>query len=305
MTNPPAPRAAGIAALTTAIIGTSFATLFYKLAFATGLAPLWVNALRLCLTLMMLVPFTLLGRKRRRTLFSVPRAGFLISALSGTLLALHFTAWALALQHTDAFAASALWGTYLLMTAALSSGILKEKTSRGAAVGMVIATAGVVVCNLGGSAGQLGGNLLALLAAFLQALYTLCGRKARETMDTGTYTLIVYSFTFFWMAVFALATRTPLTGFSMQSVLWALGLAVVCTLLGHSMLSVSLKFFKAPFVSAVMMVTVVTCPLMVFAFLGDLPSVNTFIGGCIIMLGLAWYLWAERRDAQAALAKQG
>lgn len=306
MPNSPAPqnaaRTAGTVSLVTAIVGTSMASLLYKLSFATGLHPLWVNALRLCLTLLILGPIVLLNRGRRQALLHVTRAGFWLSALSGTLLALHFTAWALALQNTDVFAASAIWGTYLLMTAALSARLLHERTSGGAVVGMVIATAGVVVCNVGGGMGKLGGNLLALLAALLQALYTLCGRKARETMDTNTYTSIVYTFTFLWMVVFALVPGIPLTGLSRLNVLWALGLAVFCTLLGHTMLNVSLKYFKAPFVSAVMLVTVVTAPLVVLLFLGDVPSVQTFIGGCIILAGLAWYLRVERREAKAAQA---
>jgi drug/metabolite transporter (DMT)-like permease len=296
------PKPAGTAALVTAIFGTSLATLFYKLSFATGLDPLWVNVLRLCLTLLLMAPMTLFSRERRRALVHVPRAGFWLSALSGTLLALHFTAWVTAMDNTDVFAASAIWGTYLLMTAGLSALLLKERTSGGAVVGMVIATAGVLVCNLGAGPGKLSGNLMALLAALLQALYTLCGRKARETMDTNTYTAIVYGFTFFWMAVFTLAAGVPLAGFQAQNVLWALGLAVFSTLLGHTMLSVSLKYFKAPFVSAVMLITVVTGPLIVFVFMGDVPSTNTFIGGCVILLGLAWYLWVERREARAAEA---
>ncbi len=82
-------------------------------------------------------------QRRREAIFHVSRSGFWISALSGTLLAMHFTAWALALQNTDVFAASAIWGTYLLMTAVLSSLILHEKTSRGALMGLLIATVGV------------------------------------------------------------------------------------------------------------------------------------------------------------------
>ena len=296
----------GYIALATGVLGTSVASLLYKLSYLTGLHPLWVNAIRLLLTLVLMTPMTLLNRRRREDLRHVSKKGVLISALSGTLLAFHFTAWALALDYTDVFAASAIWGTYLLMTALFSSWLLHEKTSGGALVGMVIATVGVVVCNLGGGFGKLSGNLLALLAALLQALYTLCGRKARAWLDTNTYTSIVYLFTFFWMALILLVFGIQPKGFQPQNILWALCLAVFCTLLGHTMLSASLKYFKAPTVSAVMLITVVTAPLVVFLFLGDVPSSSTLIGGCIILIGLAWYLVAERRDARrtAALADE-
>lgn len=294
----------GLIALLIGVLGTSFASLFYKLSFATGLDPLWVNALRLGVTLVLMTPMTILKRQNRQNLRHVSKSGFWISALAGTLLALHFTTWALALDHTDVFAASAIWGTYLLMTAAFSSLFLHERTSRSALLGLVIATVGVVVCNLGGSAGKLSGNLLALAAALLQALYTLCGRKARAEMDINTYTSIVYGFTFAWMMLFVWIFHTPVTGFQPQNLLWALGLAVVATLLGHTMLNLALKYFKAPTVSAAMLTTVVTAPLIVFLALGDVPSRNTFIGGCIIIAGLLLYLRMERRDERAAKAAQ-
>ncbi|MCE5343563.1 MAG: DMT family transporter [Eubacteriales bacterium] len=293
-------KGAGYLALMTGVLGTSTGSLLYKLSFITGLSPLWINVLRLGITLLLMAPMTFFSRNRRNRLLHVTKSGFWISTLSGTFLALHFTAWALALQNTDVFAASAIWGTYLLMTALFSSLFLNEKTSRGALVGMLIATAGVVICNLDGGIGKLTGNLLALLAALLQALYTLCGRKAREQMDTNTYTSILYAFTFVWMVLFVWIFGIKPTGFQPQNLLWALGLAVFATLLGHSMLSRSLKYLKASTASAVMLVTVVTAPLAVYLVTGDVPSVYTFIGGCVIILGLLWYLRMEKRDAQAA-----
>lgn len=288
----------GYIALATGVLGTSAAPLLYKLSFATGLDPLWVNALRMLMALLLMAPFTLLSRKRRQNLQAVRKGGFWISALAGTLLALHFTAWVLALARTDVFAASAIWGTYLLMTAMLSAWILREKTSRGAVAGMVIATAGVVICNLDGGLGKLSGNLLALLAALLQALYTLCGRKARAKLDTNTYTTVAYTFTLLWMAAFLPLFGIRPTGFEPQNLLWALGLAVLCTLLGHTMLNMALKYFKAPTVSAVMMISVITGPLVVYIGLGEVPSRNTFWGGCVIIAGLVLYMWMERRDAR-------
>ena len=47
----------------------------------------------------------------------------------------------------------------------------------------------MVVCNFGsGGFGRIGGNLLAIFAAVTEALYLLCGRKAREEMSATSYT---------------------------------------------------------------------------------------------------------------------
>ncbi len=296
----------GYLAITVCVVGISFSPLFYRLGFLTGLNALWLNVFRLAFTVVIMAGITFLNPKYRKEIFSVPRRSFWISALAGTLLAFHLNGWALSLVYTDAFAASTILGTYVLLTVLFSALILKEKTTRGALIGLVIATAGVVVCNLGGGFGRLSGNMFALFAAVTEALYVLCGRKARENMSAVSYTMILYSFTLFWMIVTALVMGVP-QSVPAEGLFWGLMLAIVSTLLGHSMASVSLKYFKAATVSAIMMSGIITGPLIVMLFLSDPPSLYSLVGGCIILVGLTWYMIVEQRDrkqaAQAAIAE--
>ena len=89
-------------------------------------------------------------------------------------------------------------------------------------------------------------------------------------MGAITYTTILYTrLRLLWMIIIS-----TVYGHSCQRVpAWKacfgrLMLAVVSTLLGHSMASVSLKYFKATTVSALMMSGIVTGPLIVFLFSG-------------------------------------
>lgn len=289
----------GYLAISVCVVGISFSPLFYRLGFLTGLNALWLNVFRMGITVLIMAGITFSNPKYRKELFAVSKRPFWISALAGTLLAFHLNGWALSLVYTDAFAASTILGMYVLLTVLLAGLILKEKTSRGALKGLIVATAGVVVCNFGGGFGRLGGNVLALFAAVTEALYVLCGRKARESMGTVVYTMILYSFTLFWMIVTALFTGVP-AAILAEGVLWAGLLAVVSTLLGHSMASVSLKYFKAATVSAVMMSGIVTGPLIVFVFLGDNPTLFSIVGGTIILIGLALYMRVELRESKTA-----
>ncbi len=285
----------GYLAIVVCVFGVAFSPLFYKLAFATGMNAYWVNVFRLLITVIVMAAIAFLNPKHRHALFSTSRRAFWISALAGTLLAFHLNGWALALVYTETFAASTIIGIYVLLTVLFASLILKEKTSKGALIGLMIATVGVVVCNFGGGVGRLSGNLFALFAAATEALYVLCGRKARGEMGAVAYTTILYSFTLLWMVVMALITGVP-ASIPSDGVLWAGMLAVVSTLFGHSMANVALKYFKAATVSAVMMSGVVTGPLIVMLFMQDPLSVFTAVGGLIIILGIAWYMVFERRE---------
>ncbi len=300
----------GYLAISVCVIGISFSPLFYRLGFLTGLNALWLNVFRLGITVLIMAGITFSNPKYRKEIFGISKRSFWISALAGTLLAFHLNGWALSLVYTDAFAASTILGTYVLLTVLFSALILKEKTSKGALGGLLVATAGVVICNLGGGFGRLSGNMLALFAAVTEALYVLCGRKAREDLSTITYTMILYSFTLFWMIIMALFTGMP-ASVPAEGLLWAGLLALVSTLLGHSMANVSLKYFKAATVSALMMSGIVTGPLIVFLFLNDVPTMFSAIGGTIILIGLAWYMRVEirssrnGRNTQTAIAESG
>jgi drug/metabolite transporter (DMT)-like permease len=287
----------GYVAVLVCICGVASSPLLYKLAFASGIHALWVNVFRMLVTVVIMGCISLVNPKNRKQLLSVPKRTFWISALAGTLLALHFTGWALALAYTDTFAAAAIIGIYVLLTALFAAIFLREKISRSALTGLIIATAGVVVCNLGGGTGRLSGNMFALFAAVTEAFYILCGRKAQEKIGTITYTTILYSFTLFWMVVMALIFRAPVS-FPSDGLLYSGLLAISATLLGHSMANVALKYFKAATVSAVMMSGAVTGPLIVQLVMQETPSVYTIIGGTIILLGLAWYMVLEQREAK-------
>ena len=293
----------GYLAISVCLVGISFSPLFYKLGFSTGLNALWLNVFRLGITVLIMAGITFSNPKLRKELFSVSKRSFWISALAGTLLALHLNGWALSIVYTDTFAASTILGTYVLFTVLFSVLILKEKISKGALGGLLVATAGVVICNLGGGFGRLSGNMMALFAAVTEALYLLCGRKAREDMSTISYTMILYSFTLFWMVIMALFTGVP-ASVPAKGLLWAGLLAVVSTLLGHSMANVSLKYFKAATVSALMMSGIVTGPLIVFLFLGDVTTLFSAIGGTIILVGIAWYMRVEWRESKIAQSTQ-
>lgn len=293
----------GYLAILVCVFGISASPLFYKLAFAAGMHALWVNVFRLLITTLIMAAVAFGNPKNRRAIMRTSKRAFFISALAGTLLAFHLNGWALALVYTDTFAASTIIGLYVLLTVLFASLFLKERTSGNALAGLIIATAGVVVCNFGGGIGRFGGNMLALFAAISQALYILCGRKARAEMGAVAYTTILYAFALFWMAVMALVVEIP-AALPSGGIFWAGMLAVLSTLMGHSMANVALKYFKAATVSAVMMSGVITGPLLVLIFLREAPTLFTIIGGSIILIGLGWYMVTERREAKRTAPPQ-
>ena len=101
-----------------------------------------------------------------------------------------------------------------------------------------------------GGGSHLYGDILALLAAWATAVYTLIGRIARTSTSTTIYTYLVYIASAITLLLITLAQGFPLTGYGMSGIVVGLLLAIFSTILGHSIFSWCLKFLSPTFVSA-------------------------------------------------------
>lgn len=296
----PKPRLSATLALIGCALGISASASLNKLAMAAGLHPIWLNVLRLGITVAVMLPFFLRRRDAGNALRALCRRDWRLLLLSGAMLALHFAAWVASLALADSFVAVTIWSTFSLMTVVGSSLLLRERTPLVAQLGLILAVVGVGVSAVGASRSQLLGVVMALVAAASQAIYTLCGRSLRRKLDTLPYTMVVYTLAFVCLLAAALTFRLPTDGMNAQGIGACAALALVCTLGGHSLQSYALRYYKAPTVSAVALTEVITGPLLVYVFFAQAPGTASLIGGAIILLGVGWYLYSEWRQAGKA-----
>lgn len=289
----PSSELKGKLALFTAMLGTAFSSVLNKFALGEGMHPVWINALRLGFSLLFMIAYGFLARRPLHA--RMPRRELMLSLFSGVLLGAHFVCWVFALKYTDALAAATIWSTYLFFTALGAMILLKERVPTAGFAAMALAFAGVITCNLGWSGTGAVGNLFALGAALTQAGYFMCGRFVRRSVDNFSYTLVLYAAAFLTTLIASLAARLPLAGFAPATVGAALGLAVMCTLMGHSLASYALKSLSAATVSIGMLAEVITGPMLVFLILGEAPGRYTLLGGGMILAAVAWYFWMDWR----------
>lgn len=294
-------RGLGAAALAAGAIGIAFSAVLNKLAMGAGLHPVWLNVFRVGVAMLLMLPFFLKKAESRQAVRRMGRREWLLSLLSGVVLAAHFATWATALKYADSVIAVSIWSTFSLMTVLGSAVLLKERTPLPALLGIVLAIVGVCVCAIGARGPETLGVLMALLAAVTQAVYTLCGRAVRKKVGTMPYTMVVYSISFAALLLLALLLRLPTDGMNAEGIGASTGLAVVCTLLGHSMQSYALKYYKAPTVSAAILTEVFTGPMLVYLILGEAPKLVSVVGGAIILCGVAWYMIYEGRHSDGTV----
>ena len=134
--------------------------------------------------------------------------------------------------------------------------------------------------------GNLLGNALALLGAFMAAGYVISGRNLRKSINLLPYTLLVYSTASVVLLLLCFLFKFPLVGFSAQSYIWLILLAIVPQILGHITLNWALGFIPAAFVSIALLGVPVGSTILAWVFLQEPPSLIEITGGIIILLGI-------------------
>ena len=245
---------------------------------------------RMIVAVGLLSPVVLL--RCRDELKALKKKDWLMSAAAGCCLGLHFTFYFESVRTTSIAAAVVLSDTEVLFVALGSILLLRKKLSRQCWLAVGLAFVGAVMVALsGGTGGESGllGNIFALLSALLLALYTTIGASTRQRMSNTAYTFVAYAFAAITVAVVAVASGTPLAGYGANNWLTALGMAVLCTLLGHSIFTWGLEYLPPAYISTVKLLEPVFAAVWGMLLFRESPTLLGVVGGIIVIVGVFIY----------------
>jgi drug/metabolite transporter (DMT)-like permease len=270
-------------ALIGATVAVSFSAVFIRLANDDAATIVWV---RMSMAAVLLAPLLLIDVKRGRVP-STSRSAVLV-AVSGVFLAGHFLLWTASLQYTSIAASVLLVSMHPVAVIPLSRLFLRERTPPRLLIGMCVALAGTAITCIGDfrlSTTALAGDLLALGGAVCLAGYLLIGRGMRGTVGVATYSFAVYAVVAVIAAITALGhgiAHMP----SARVALFGAGLAVICTIGGHTVYNYALRHVPAFSVSVAFLGEAPLTSLIALAVLATVPPVVTVIGGAMILIGV-------------------
>ncbi len=268
------------------VAGVSLSAVFVRWATAPSLVLVFY---RMAFSLLLLAP---LAAARRTEFRALRRRELCLSLLSGAFLGVHFSCYFESLRWTSIAAAVVLVDTEVLFVALASALILRKGLGGRAWTAVLLAFGGSAAVALAGAsagAGALRGNLFALAGAVCMAVYTLLGAACRRTLSTTVYTSLAYLSAAGTVLAAALAGGWSLTGWGPVNLLAGLGMAVFCTLLGHSVFSWGLKYLSPAFVSTAHLLEPVLAAVWGRLLFGERPGLPVILGGGVILLGIALY----------------
>ncbi len=217
------------------------------------------------------------------------RQQIILLLLSGLALGFHFATWITSLFYTTISNSVILVATQPVFLMIMEAAILKEKISGKAIFGMIIALSGMILISGGDiSLGidHLRGDLLALAGAFFAGTYLLIGRKLRVKINNLEYIFIVYSIAALFLFFTALIYHENLTNYPSYTWIFFLLLALIPTIVGHSLYNWLLKFIPAYRVATVILGEPIGATVLAIFFFDQIPGWFTLIGGVLILSGI-------------------
>jgi len=284
-------------AILVGVFAVSFSSIFVRLCSAP---PLIIAAYRLIFTFCFLAPFTLAGGAL--SLRAMTTRQIVLSGASGIFLSLHFVTWFTSLKYTSIASSVVLVTTQPLFVVLGSWLFFKERVPRKALYGGLLAFTGSLV--IGATDFQLGGrafigDLYALFAAVMVSGYLLIGRKLRGDLDLTGYTFVTYGISALVLGAAAFIGGLPFYPYPGQDWLLFVALALVCTVLGHTVFNWVLRYVQASVVSVSVLGEPLGAILWAAVFFGENPTLRQAIGGGLIFAGLFLFTRVTARSVPA------
>jgi drug/metabolite transporter (DMT)-like permease len=130
------------------------------------------------------------------------------------------------------------------------------------------------------------GDLMALVGAWLSGGYLLVGRKVRGRVSLQSYLIIVYGIAAIALLLMAALKGERFTGYSPETNLWMVCLALFPQVIGHSVFNWSLKYLSAAYVSIALLGEPVGTVILSMIFLREFPTMFEIMGGVLILSGI-------------------
>ncbi len=260
--------------------------------------PLVIGSYRQTFATLLFVPFLI--KDKGQELRALPQQRIVEMAITGILLGGHFGFFISSVKATS-IAASVLLGTcHIVYVAIIGWLFLGERLNSKAIKGTILALLGIVVLFWGDlvkDPGNFHGNVLAFVSGILAGLYYLSGRRLRKEISLPLYALVVYFFSALTMWSVVIVQDLDYRNLPMDEIQLFILMALIPTLLGHTMQNWALGFLPAYVVSISLLSEPVGSGILAWFVFSEIPSLGVFIGGLVVLSGVYVVTTAEKARA--------
>lgn len=269
------------------VLFANTAVIFTRNALSYGGMPIIIGFYRLGFSALIMAPFAFF--KKGTHIITLKWHNFKYCLLGGIFMALHFSCYFSSLMYTNGFI-STITGALQPITIAVASYFLfREKINKKGINAMIIAVAGLIFIGIftllnSTKSSSFTGFIISLFTALFFCAYLLCSKKALKEIKEYTFLFILFGICSIVLALIAIITKTPFTGYPKEMYLNCFGLCFFCTMLGHAIFNIAVKYVSATTVSVINLLGPIFAAFYDYIIFSQKIYYYQIIGGVIIFI---------------------
>jgi len=246
----------------------------------------FVSSYRLLVAAAVLAPLFLRDFFRHRGHYT--RRHLLRSILPAALLAAHFISWIAAVPMTTAANANLIVNMVPVVMPFWLFVLVRERINRRELSGTMLAVVGLAV--LGASSSHLSarnllGDVLCFVSMLFFAYYLALGRQNRDYPTVWLYMVPLYAIAGVLCFAVGACIANPIRPYTLDQMKYIVGLGVVPTVVGHSLLNLSMRHFRGQAVSMGNLGQFVFAGIMAWWWQHETPHWAFFPASALIVAG--------------------
>jgi len=270
-----------------AVLALSSSSLFITELERASIPALAIAFYRMAIATAILLPAALIFR--RREILSLARKDLLLLLLGGLSLAVHFAAWITSLKYIPIATSVVLVNSHPIFVAIASYFFLGERAPRTGIVGIVVGLSGMAVMSKDAFENlqlALTGDGLALLGALAVVGYFIVGRNARSRISLLGYVTPLYAVCSVLLLGLVVISGDALGPYSASTWGYLTALAIIPTIIGHSVFNWALKHVRPTVISLAFLGEPLAASLLALIFFAQRPRPTILIGGSLVLIGI-------------------
>lgn len=280
-----------------AVLALAFASIFITELERSAVPPLVIAFYRMAIATALTLPVALAFKWREIATLARKDLGLMV--LGGFCLAVHFGAWITSLKYVPIATSIVLVNSHPLFVVIASYFFLGERPARRGLIGIGIGLVGMAVMShdaLGSVQLAMKGDGLALLGALAVVGYFIVGRKARARISLLGYVTPLYAVCSLFLLIWVLMAGNRLAPYGAEVWAYLGALAVVPTVIGHTVFNWALKHVRPTAISLAFLGEPVIASVLALIFFAQRPPLATFVGGALVLAGV--YLTTSRAHTE-------
>jgi drug/metabolite transporter (DMT)-like permease len=218
------------------------------------------------------------------------RSELVRAALPGLLMGLHFVSWNFGARMTPVAHAILIVNMVPLVMPLFLYVLVRERLTRREVAGTAVALGGVVLLSardLHLSLDHFRGDLVCLVSMLFFCVYLVFGRRNRDFPSVWLYLVPLYLVAGLVGLAAGVLWADPLRAYPLRDVLTVLWLALVPTVMGHSILNYSMRHMHGQRVGIANLGQIIFATAMGFLILGQVPAAMFYPAALLLAAGIA------------------